>query len=302
MEGRADEEWAFQAYEAVRGRLPQATFPDHAKQVNTLADLADDVDVFLLDAFGVLNIGERAIPGAAARIRQLRGMGKRVLVVTNAAGYPKRLLMQRYERLGFDFTPDDVISSRDTLLAALADQPARHWGLIASQRFGVEELDHLDTEFMAEDPTAYDRAEGFLFIGAGEWTEARQALLTASLRARPRPVLVGNPDIVSPGDKGLNREPGHYAHRLADETGVTPQFYGKPFSGIFDLALARLDPDQDLSRLVMVGDTLQTDILGGRAAGLKTALLTGYGALRGLDINKAIQSAGIVPHYHMPEP
>ncbi len=56
------------------------------------------------------------------------------------------------------------------------------------------------------------------------WTDARQTLLEASLQRAPRPVYVGNPDIVAPRENGFSTEPGSFAHRLADETGVSPQF------------------------------------------------------------------------------
>lgn len=296
-----DADWAFAAYEAVRHRLPDARFPAAPRPAQTLADLADDHDVFLLDAFGVLNRGEAAIPGAPDRVADLQAAGKRVMVVTNAASYSKRYAVERYARLGFTFAPEDVVSSRDALLAGVAAGPARRWGVMATRRFGVEGIEHLDVTFLAEDRAAYDAAEGFLFFGAGEWTEDRQALLTASLRDNPRPVLVGNPDIVAPYEGGLSREPGHYAHRIADATGVVPQFFGKPFGNIFDIALSRVR-GVPRDRIVMVGDTLQTDILGGRAAGLRTALVTGYGSLTGTDVDAAIAASGIVPDHILPRP
>jgi glycerol 3-phosphatase-2 len=54
-------ETAFEAYESVRNRLPVVR-PSAVgfQRVATLADIADVFDVFLLDAFGVLNIGEAA--------------------------------------------------------------------------------------------------------------------------------------------------------------------------------------------------------------------------------------------------
>ena len=45
----------------------------------------------------------------------------------------------------------------------------------------------------------------------------------------------------------------------------------------------------------MVGDTLHTDILGGRAAGFKTALVTEYGVMQALDIPQCISDSGIRP-------
>jgi ribonucleotide monophosphatase NagD (HAD superfamily) len=133
------------------------------------------------------------------------------------------------------------------------------------------------------------------------WTPARQALLEASLQARPRPVLVGNPDIVAPRETGFSTEPGAYAHQLADRTGVAPEFFGKPFRSIFDLAFAQV-PDANPARTVMVGDSLHTDILGGQTAGVKTALIADYGFFAGADEAQAIASAGILPDYILTRP
>lgn len=297
-----DAKWAFAAYEKVRERLPKATFPKTSQTVDNLGEITEHIDVFLLDAFGVLNIGESAIPGAPERIAALQEVGKTVMVLSNAAGVPKRMLMEKYARLGFKFAPDKVVTSREVLLHALQSRPACQRGLMASVEHGLEELEDLNAEFLAEDPAAYDKAEEFLFIGSGEWTEERQTLLETSLRANPRPVLVGNPDIVAPREIGLSREAGLFAHHLADNTGVTPEFFGKPFANAFDMALARLPKNTDLTRVVMVGDTLQTDILGGAAAGVKTALITDYGSLTGMDVDWAIRRSGITPDFIMPTP
>ena len=295
-------EWAFAAYEAVRHRLPSARFPTTSQAISNLSDLVQNIDVFLLDAFGVLNVGEAAIPGAPERIRDLQDAGKTVMVVSNAAGYPKRLLLEKYARLGFEFAPDDVLTSREVLLSNLASRPSIRYGLMASQVFGREELEQLNAVFLEEDRLTYDSVEAFLMIGAAEWTETRQALLEKSIADNPRPVLVGNPDIVAPREVGLSREPGHYAHRLANATGAPPEFFGKPFANVFDMALDRLPADTDLSRVVMVGDTLHTDILGGAAAGVKSALITDYGSLKGMDVAQAIRTSAITPDYVMPRP
>lgn len=52
----------------------------------------------------------------------------------------------------------------------------------------------------------------------------------------------------------------------------------------------------------MVGDTLQTDILGGCVAGLKTALITDFGSVKGMDVAAAVAASGIVPDYIMAGP
>lgn len=169
--------------------------------------------------------------------------------------------------------------------------------MMLSDAYGTDEFEELHTTFLADDRVAYDAAEGFLLVGSEGWTERRQSLLENALTAHPRPVVVGNPDIVAPREDGLSREPGHYAHRLAARTGIEPVFLGKPFAGVYDLVLSRLPDTPDPSRILMVGDTLHTDILGGRHMGFATALVTGFGALRGLDPDDAIVRSGIAPDF-----
>lgn len=292
---------AFAAYEAVRHRLPEMPHANPGRTLANLDSIADEVDVFLLDAFGVLNIGETAIAGVPERVAGLQRAGKRVMVVSNAAGYPHASLMAKYKRLGYDFAPEDVITSRKTLLHGVRQQDPRRWGLMATESLGREDLDGLDITYLAEDLAAYDTAEGFLMLGSAAWTEERQTLLEETLTRNPRPVMVGNPDIVAPREQGFSTEPGHFAHRLADRTGVELTFFGKPFRNIFDLALAEVG-EVPAERIVMVGDSLHTDILGGRAAGLKSALIAGHGFFAGADAHAAIVQSGIMPDYILDRP
>lgn len=295
-------EMAFAAYESARPRLPAVGPGGAARHAQTIADIADAFDVILLDAFGVLNIGETAIPGAPDRVAALQAAGKRVMVVSNAAAVPHAALMAKYARLGYRFVPEDVITSRRTVLGALPAEPTRRWGVMGRKSPGRNDLAGLDLTYLAEDPAAYADAEGFLLLGSGTWTETRQELLEAALQDRPRTVWVANPDIVAPREGGFSPEPGHYAHRLADATGVAPQFFGKPFANIFDLAFAALPADTPRARVLMVGDTLHTDILGAQAVGIASALVAGYGFFAESDAEMAIRVSGIRPDFILSRP
>jgi len=59
---------AVQRYEAIQQRLPRADFPAQSIWRAHLGELVDDIDCFVLDGFGVLNIGEQAVPGAVVMI------------------------------------------------------------------------------------------------------------------------------------------------------------------------------------------------------------------------------------------
>ncbi len=288
---------AIERYFALAGRLPVARFPPVSRRVETLADLVEHVDAFVLDGFGVLNVGERAIVGAVDRVSELQAAGKRVLVLTNGATMPAPVTVEKYRRWGFDFHPDDVVSSRDALAEALIGEHAavRRWGFAAPWHSQIELLSP-EGHLLGDDPADYEAADGFVLLSAADWNDERQQLLEDALRARARPLLVGNPDLVAPREFDLSIEPGSYAHALQDVELATPAFYGKPFANVFRIAKRRL-PGIDPSRIVMVGDTLHTDIVGGAAFGWRTALVLDHGLMRETDAKAAIEVCGVRPDF-----
>lgn len=291
---------AFARYEAVRHRLPQARFPDASLHLPGLLAVADHCDGFLLDAFGVLNVGETAIPGAVACIAALRARGKRLCVLTNAASYTRAGILAKYHRLGFDFTAAEVVSSRDVAVAGMnAVAPGAHWAAIASAEDDFHDIPALLTDAL-KDPQALDAADAIVFLSSVRWTEALQDRLQTTLARNPRPVVIANPDIVAPREADLSMEPGLYAHHILDQLDVPMHFFGKPFPEAFGEALSRIDLAPD--RVVMVGDTLHTDTLGGAAAGCGTVLVTDHGLFRGHDTAPFIALSGIQPCFIIPSP
>ncbi len=293
---RLDAEWAWRRYEEIRARLPKARFPETSRRVGDLGDLIDEIDVFVLDGYGVLNVGTRVVAGAPERVAALRAAGKRLFVLTNGASYPAARTVGRYRRLGFDFTPGEVVSSRDALARALAGRPEPCWGFAAVEASAIGELTQAGVR-LGDDPADYDAADGFVLLSTGDWNRARQDLLLGSLRARPRPVLVGNPDLVAPREDGLSVEPGFYAHEIADLTGCVPEFFGKPFANVFDLVRERIGPGVPLHRIAMVGDTLHTDILGGAGMNWRTVLVLDHGLLKGFPAGSLDRLSDIRPDF-----
>lgn len=286
---------AFARYEAVRTRLPHATYPKRSVVLPSLEQVADHVDGFLLDAFGVLNVGETAIAGAVARMADLRARGKRLLVLTNAASYTRPQLLAKYHRLGFDFAIDEVVASREVAAARLDHiAPNATWAAIAAAGDGFTDLPQRVLDGVA-DPAALDTADGILFLSTARWSPALQDRLIDSLIRNPRPLVIANPDIVAPREDGLTLEPGLFGHDLLDAIKANVHWFGKPFHHAFAEGIARtgLDP----ARLAMVGDTLHTDVLGGAAAGCRTVLVTDHGLFAGHDTAPFIAASGIVPDF-----
>lgn len=298
FDGHGAAEVAFRRYEAVRGRLPMAQFPAASRHLAHLGQAADHYDGFILDAFGVLNVGETAIPGAVARMAELRARGKRLVVLTNAASYTRDQILAKYHRLGFDFSGDEVVSSRDVAAARLETVvPDAVWAAISAEGDTFADIPARVIDAVA-DPGAFDRADAILFLSTARWSQALQARLQKSLAARPRAFVIANPDLVAPRETDLSQEPGLFAHDLIDALGCSVHWFGKPFAEGFADAIARTG--LPAHRLAMVGDTLHTDVLGGAAAGCGTVLITDHGLFRGLDVAPFVTASGIVPDIIIP--
>lgn len=291
-------DWAFDRYEAVRAALPQAVFPPVSKSGHDLGDTSGDYDAYILDAFGVLNRGETAISGAVERMAALRAMGKQLIVLTNAASYTRAGVLAKYHRLGFDFSPSEVVSSRDVAFAALPKLPqGKVWAAAAAEGDDFSDApDAVRIAQLAENPDLLRTAGGFLLLSSARWSEEDTAAVTRALLADPRPLVAANPDLVAPRESGLSVEPGLIAHEIAGRTGGRAMFFGKPFGNAFETALARLE-GIPRHRIAMVGDTLHTDVLGGAAAGIGTILISEHGLFRGHDVAPYIAKSAIRPDW-----
>jgi glycerol 3-phosphatase-2 len=285
-------------YRCAEPRLPTKPPPVSPRRIAGVAAIADRFDLFVLDAWGVLNIADTPIAGARIAVAGLRTLGKRLLVLSNDGTREPAAAAARHRARGFDFGDDELVVGIELLPAALAQlASAAPIGLIADPPAPLGRLTAAMVP-MGDDSFAYDAVCAFVFLSSDRWSEERQELLQASLERQPRPLIIGNPDIVSPEPTGMAAEPGYYAHRIAAATGILPIFCGKPFAPIYARIAARY-PDIPPERVLCVGDTPHTDILGGRAAGWRT-LLVEDGFCRGQDGAALAADSGIWPDFIAP--
>lgn len=290
---------AFERYEAIRDRLPLASANQgKARQVHNLIEIADEADGFVFDAYGVLNIGKQPIKGAADCIAHLRAMGKAVRVLTNAASLGRAQTVQKFRDLGFDFAAEEILSSREICLQNIeAAQPDLILGVMADDQAALEGIVS-PTILLDDQPKSYAQMDAVLMLGSGHWTPNRQSLLCNALQRRPVPVFVANPDLVAPRETGLSLEPGYFAHDLQEQLDLAPRFFGKPFPEIFAATEAGLGLPP--GRIVMVGDTLHTDILGAQTQGWRTLLVAGHGMYAGMGLPPLMTRSGIFPDWITP--
>lgn len=245
-----------------------------------LSELADAFDLILLDAYGVLNLAQAAIPGAPAAIQHLRQRGKRLRVVTNNASQPPEIILARLHAVGFDFHPHELISSGMTI-GPFAQASLLHgcpYYLMGTPESAQAYAPAPETLMTNPSDHAWQQAEFLLMCSNRDYYGGeQQTRIEALLKQRPLPMLVANPDLAAPlGAGAVEVVAGWTASQLHQEYGNPFIGLGKPFPAIFHLTMdsAKGIPPE---RILMVGDTLETDILGGVAMGFSTCLvLSGF--------------------------
>lgn len=299
-----DKVWSlYDTYYNQKRLFPESKVPAKACQlVNSLLEIQDQYDILLLDGFGVLNIGGTAVPHMPQMIKTLQSLGKETFVLTNGASYPTDVRAKMYPTLGYDIKTEHIISSRDAVEAEIPHfnltKEGKTWGVIVGDGAFIDRLPG-NTVLLSKDNI--DFVDGIIFLATSYWNETWQNLLTQSLIKRRRPIIVGNPDISAPLETSFSVEPGFYTielMKMMPDLDVT--FCGKPFQNTYRVAFEKMEAaigKFEPSRVLMVGDTLHTDILGGNEAGCKTLLKADWGFLRGRDPMPFIEESGIRPDF-----
>jgi glycerol 3-phosphatase-2 len=231
-------------------------------------DLLARFDVLLADLDGTLYRGHAAVPGAVAAVREAAERGVRTAYVTNNASRSPSVVAAHLAELGFPAGPDDIVASSQAAAAVLAEQ------LPAGARVLVVGAEALAAEVTAVGLAVTDRADDAAAVvqGHSEETGWRQ-LAEATVAVRAGAVWVAcNLDPTIPTDRGTMPGNGSMVGVVRTATGLEPQVAGKPGPALLLEAARR----SGATRPLMVGDRLDTDIEGGRAAGMTTLLvLTG---------------------------
>ena len=238
------------------------------------AQLISRFDALLSDLDGVVYAGAHAIPGAVESLQRLAGIGVGLGYVTNNASRTPAQVAAHLRELGAPAEDQQVVSSSQAgadLLASLLS-PGAAVLITGSPALAHEvELVGLKPVHGAQDnPVAV--VQGFNpAIGWKDLAEAAFVLADADVLW-----VATNTDMSIPQARGMAPGNGTLVGAVAAATGRRPLVAGKPEAPLFHAAAKRLSSDRPL----VVGDRLDTDILGGTRAGFATvAVLTGVDTL-----------------------
>ncbi|MBN2634899.1 MAG: HAD-IIA family hydrolase [Prolixibacteraceae bacterium] len=257
------------------------------------------------DAFGVLKNHKGLISGIENTFEYMDKKGIYYYVLTNDSSRSPEALAQWYQEKGINqITTDKILSSgmlameffkskvsNGNSVAYLGKESSAHYietaGLqtIPVRDIDLDDIDHIESFAFLDD-------EGF------DWREDVNKTINL-LRKKNMTVVVANTDINYPVSKNdISVAIGSLADMVEKIVGKNFIRFGKPDAQMFLLAYERALQDLKLERreILMVGDTLYTDIIGGNKFGLDTVLVLSGNTLP--DMAKIrISGSGIIPTY-----
>jgi HAD superfamily hydrolase (TIGR01450 family) len=239
------------------------------------------VDVVLADLDGVIYRGADAIPYAVESINALPST-VRVGYLTNNASRTDVSVAEHLTALGLTVRPSDVVTSPQAAVRLLAGLiPAGATVLVVGGdglTSEVERAGFVVTRSALERPAAVIQG----FAPEVGWAQLAEAAFALQGEGADIPWIATNTDWTIPQARGTAPGNGTLVSAVHTAVGRLPVVAGKPEVAIFHEATARFES----SRALMIGDRLDTDILGANRAGIASALV-----LTGIDQAKQVLAA-----------
>ncbi|WP_420457820.1 HAD-IIA family hydrolase [Neolewinella sp.] len=268
-------------------------------------DIAADYPVIFFDSYGVLRNHRGLIPGAVETITHLRSVGKHIRVLTNNAARNPAAAAERLAHYGLPGIPASEIITSGATTRHFLEQKVKagkvaYLGTRASADYiigaGLEAIPMAEVNFERLEEI---RAVAFLDDEGYDMNTDVNRVINLLRRCRV-PVVVANTDLLYPvAANEVALATGSIAKLAEYVLGRRFVKFGKPTSQMFQMGLdsvAAQLPGVSPGDILMVGDTLHTDILGGNTFGVATVLVLS-GNTRPDSAELEIESSGIIPDY-----
>lgn len=216
----------------------------------------------LLDLDGVVFVGDKAIPGAAEALNELRSQGLALRFLTNNSTRSSEKLHTDMVAMGLPIERAEIINTPKaaSLYLKQFDNPSLYLVLTDSAKQDFVEFKQTDTKpdfiVMGDiyDGWSYDLLDG---------------IFNMMLNGSKLIALHKGRYWLTP--KGLQVDIGLFVAGLEYVTGKEAIVLGKPSKTFFDLSLANIRLSKE--EVMMIGDDIETDVGGAQQAGIRGVLV-----------------------------
>ncbi len=224
---------------------------------------------FLIDMDGVVYRGTQIIPGAVEFIERLHELNVPFMFLTNNSQRTPMDIATRLQRMGFRVTQEHIFTSAQATANYLAGHKPGGTAYVIGEGGLLNALDRVGIAIVDSKPD-------FVVVGEGRTITLETVEKAVHLVLQGAKLIATNLDANCPTqDGGLRPGCGAYVKMIEEATGFRAFSPGKPSPVIFRAARKRLG--LQTGETIMVGDTMETDILGGVQLGFRTILVLSGG-------------------------
>ncbi len=238
--------------------------------------------LYIFDMDGTIYLGKIVFPFAIRFINNLRKSGKKVMFFTNNASHSSAFYYQKLKNLGFDPTPEEIMTAGDVTAEFLL----RHRLDKKIYLIGTQELEE---DFRGRGIRLVNgtNEEADIVVSSFDTSLTYEKLnIACNLIIKGAEYLSTHPDFNCPTDTGIMPDSGAIAALITASTGKVPTYFGKPYRETLDMICEATGLEKE--ELCIFGDRLYTDIAIGRKNGM-TAVLVLSGETTMEDIDAADQ-------------
>ncbi|MFP3164776.1 MAG: HAD-IIA family hydrolase [Acidianus sp.] len=248
-----------------------------------------DYDLIISDVDGVIVREGEPIWENIFAIRKLKEEGKKIILVTNNSGFSRVLLSRQLSYLGLEITPNDIITSGLSAAIYMKRNTKVKSVYVIGEEGLVEEMKNFNFRVLSTEEVEENNPDAVV-LGLDRLVTYDKLSTGMRCVARGSMFIVTNMDRLWPSKDGLKLGAGALASSIIYALKREPDFIaGKPNKWIIQVAM-ELTGIKDLSKVLVIGDQLETDIKMGNDIGADTVLV-----LTGISRKEDVEKNSIKP-------
>ncbi len=219
---------------------------------------------FIIDMDGVIYKGKKLINGAIDFIQRLKDGSHKYLFLTNNSYHTPEQLKERLAKLEIDVQEEHFYTSAMATASFINYQKPECSAYVIGGKGLLEELDKANIKITDKNPD-------YVIVAETEKYDYEKIIEATFLIQEGARFIATNPDITGPTQRGLVPACGALVAPIEKATGVYPYFLGKPNPAMMYWARKKIGAHS--ANCFLIGDRMDTDIVGGLESGMTTCLV-----------------------------
>ncbi len=238
----------------------------------------------LSDMDGVIYRGKQLIPGAKEFVKRLQENENKFLFLTNNSEQTALDLKRKLEIMGIEgLAEENFFTSAMATAMFLNAQKKGGTAYVVGGGGLINELYKIGYSITDHNPD-------YVVVGKTKTYNFEMIKKSIDLINKGAKFIATNPDVIDPVEGGFEPAAGSLLAPIERATGKKPFVVGKPNAIMMTIAKKILKSHSE--NTIMIGDRMDTDIIGGLEAGMKTCLV-----LSGVSNEKTIEEFPYRPDY-----